>query len=264
MIKIYTVAENRPDFIDLQMRMLKKNLQEGFEFIVFNNAALAVNGPWYREINTTSAQCGAKVIDVTRDTELEAKYQVLEPTGPIFTRTGLYASPNVGCAYPFCWAWDKVVSKEKGSIFWSHSDVFLTRPIALSELLTRHPLWFIQQGRGEHIRYMWEAAVLADLSQLPEPATMNWWCGKVDGVPVDVGGQTHFYLRAHPEIAVGTFGTRLFDDDTTVSFSPPSYERFYVGQEPTFLHYRSGSNWNGRSNEYHTKKTEWLHRQLGV
>lgn len=266
MIKIYTFVSNRPDFINLQAYSFRKNLKEDWEFTVFNNAKLSGDS-YYDEINTQCKASGATVIDIPRDSALLDKCQGFETSIQILNPNGIYSIANVAHAYALCWAWKNVISKEKGPIAMIDSDVFLIQPIKLTDTLYPHQLCNISDGRARHgggppILYMWPTFVLADMAKLPEPETMNWWCGQIEGVPVDVGGQTHHYLQAHPELDVLNLRKVHFsEDDPTVTVRPANYDEFYLG-DSTVLHYRSGSNWNRKDNEYHRRKTEWLKKRI--
>jgi len=97
---------------------------------------------------------------------------------------------------------------------------------------------------------------------------MSWWCGSLFpdypgmlGVPVDCGGQTYHYLKAHPEVDVESIGAGNVLDDDVCQAHPANYGEFSIG-EARFLHYRGGSNWDSKPAEYHRLKTEWLKWRL--
>ncbi|MBU3940491.1 MAG: hypothetical protein KKH88_00995, partial [Nanoarchaeota archaeon] len=61
MIKIYTYADKRPDFIPYQFKSLKHFLTDEFEYIVFNNATNSFNR-W--KINNLCNKLGIKVYPI--------------------------------------------------------------------------------------------------------------------------------------------------------------------------------------------------------
>lgn len=264
MIKIYTFTSNREDLISLQMQSFRQHLKEDFEFIVFNNAKLSGHSS-YDGINKESRAQGATVIDIPRIQELVDRCQQLEFACSIFNPSGVYSIANVAHAYALCWAWENIISKERGPIAIVDSDVFLLHPLKLTDALYPHQLAGLHDGKphpdGTARMYMWPQLVLADMARLPEPETMNWWCGRVDGVPVDVGGQTYHYLQAHPNLDFFNFPRRHFPDCESCDFHPACYDEFYLNGA-TVLHYRSGSNWNYMSSDYHQKKTAWVKRRI--
>ena len=111
---------------------------------------------------------------------------------------------------------------------------------------------------------MHDALVWADIPKLPDVNTVCWCGGTINNVAVDGGGQTHHYLVAHPELNTLKFGCFYHQDEPETSFHPSDYEMFHVGDSPAFLHYRTGYNWNRRSDDYHAQKTEWLKRRLAL
>jgi hypothetical protein len=271
MIKIFTISNSRPDFIYLQNECFKKYLKEPFEFTVFNNTHLdAENHHRCMFIDKAIADAGAQDIPIQFDGDLAKRLQAKETSCSIFNGRGFYSNPNVANAYALCWAWENAISKVKGNICLLDSDVFLTTDIMLSSYLVSHDLCYIRQARPG-VEYIWNAFVLADLKKLPEPETLDWYCGQINGVPVDVSGQTSQYLLAHPEIPKNYIRPSYKEFDDAVSFSPADYETFWIGHphiadstKKFALHYRSGSNWNRRTQEYHEAKTIWLKKQLGL
>ena len=269
MIKIYTFATNRLDFIDLQLQSFHKHLKGSFDYTVFNNARYDITGGAdYDGIHRTCEHAGVRVIDIPRDMELVGRCQAIE-AGPVLAPSGQYANANVAHAYALRWAWENVISKEKGPILILDSDVFLVQPVDLEEALGSHQLLNIADGKprpaepDRPILYMWPTFVLANMDTLPDAETLNWWCGRIEDVPVDVGGQTYHYFQAHPDLDVVNLRHlhSYYLDESSCEVHPANYDEFYIG-ETIILHYRSGSNWNHQTAEFHRKKTEWLKRRI--
>lgn len=251
MIRIFTFAHRRPDFIPLQVESFEKYLRDDYDLTIFNNAALDRDRARHSEIDKICHDLGVSVVDVSRDPELVARCQKLESV-PLFDHDGEYSNPNIACAYPLCWAWEKIITNSSSPICIIDSDMFLTRSIRFTDYLQNHQLCFVPMTRPTGITYMWNALVLADLPKLPDARALNWWCGTVGDYSVDVGGQTHFYLKAHPELAIMEIISERVDDEKETG-----HELLWLGGIP-ILHYLRGSNWNNQSEEYHRKKTDWL------
>ena len=270
MIKIYTFAANRPDFIGFQLKSLHKNLQEPFDYTVFNNARYDITGGADSTgIHRAGKEAGIRVIDVEKTYDLLARCQALEPGGPVLNNIGLYANANVAHAYALCWAWENYISKETGPIAIFDSDVFLIQPTKLTDLLVSHEMVNISDGKprplepDRPILYMWPTFMLADLGKLPDKETLNWWCGRIEDVPVDVGGHTYDYFQAHPDLKVLNIRrlNSYYLDTSSCPVDPANYDEFYL-PDAVVLHYRSGSDWDHRGAEYHRKKTEWLKKRI--
>lgn len=258
MIKIFTFAAHRPDFIGLQLHSFRKYLRDDFEFVVFNNARFDNRGASYEAVRQACEREGVRSIDIEKDSAVLDKCQSTESSCTIFDGLGQYFNANVACAYPLCWAWEHVISKEQQPIAVFDSDLFMVQPISLLEALRGYDICGIPQHRpspdGGVIKYLWNAFFMVNLPSIPEPKNLNWYCGQVHGVPVDVGGQTSQYLNAHPEVRV----SELLSHHSLAE----NIDEFYVGGS-TLLHYRSGSNWNNMTSDYHQEKTKWLKRRIG-
>ena len=269
MLKIFSFASHRVDFIALQLHSFRKHLKEDFEFTVFNNSEFGnpVAGP-SAAIHEQGRQLGISVIDIPKNQDLINRCQAIELSCPLFDPQGRYSNANVAHSYALRWAWENVISKERGPIAIFDSDVFLIQPIKLTNELYPHVICNIPDGKthedGRVFHYMWPTFVLIDMARLPDPETLNWWCGRIEGTPVDVGGQTYHYFQAHPDLDVYNI-RRLFsyfiEGLESLNFQPPNYDEFYL-KGGTVLHYRSGSNWDHKSAEYHAKKTEWLKQRI--
>jgi hypothetical protein len=270
MIRIYTFAANRPDFIGLQLQSFHKNLREEFDYTVFNNARYDITGGSNPDtINKAGKDAGIRVIEVEKDAALLTDCQALEPGGPVLNGVGQYANANVAHAYALRWAWNNYISKETGPIVIMDSDVFLIQPINLSAVLSSFSMVRISDGKPRPVEpdrpilYMWPTLMLADMGNLPDKETLNWWCGRIEDVPVDVGGHTYYYFQAHPDLAIRDIRrvNSYYLDTSACPMQPPNYDEFYL-DDAIILHYRSGSDWDHKGVEYHRKKTEWLKKRI--
>lgn len=271
MIRIFTFASHRTDFIGLQLDSFRKHLRDEFEFVVFNNSKFDNQGDsLYNEIASTCSRLGVRCIDIQKDDNLIRRCQAIEKACTIFQWQGRYSNANVSHAYALCWAWENVMAQERQPIAIFDSDVFLIESISLEKGMAPYDICRIPDGRPRHgrepIRYMWPTFVLLNMATLPDPRLMFWYCGQVDGVPVDVAGQTHHYFEAHPELKVLNTPHTHFADSDRCPVGPADFDEFYLpvdGEPRTVFHYRSGSNWNHQSHEYHVRKTEWLKQRIG-
>ena len=73
MLKIYTFAHKRPDFLEIQLKSFQKNLEDDFEFIVFNNAIFDINKSDYNNINTWCKDNNIQCIDIENNKILSSK-----------------------------------------------------------------------------------------------------------------------------------------------------------------------------------------------
>jgi len=264
MLKIHAFTSNRPDLIELQMRSFKKYLQEDFTFTILNNSKFD-RMHQYAGTEDICRKWGIETHDVEKDQDLINRCNAIEKSCTVFNHRGSWSNPNCAGLYAACYVWEKYLIKEDGPVCLLHPDVFLEQPVKLTDYLQRSPLCFIPQSRpnlgGVH---MHDALVLADMPRVPDAQDINWWGSYVNGIATDIGGQTFFYLQAHPDLHPVFIQQFYKGDLPDVDFHPAEHEIFAVDDKPIALHYLRGSNWNYRSEEYHVKKTEWLKKRLNL
>jgi len=134
----------------------------------------------------------------------------------------------------------------------------------LEEHIENKDFMFIPYN-NQHLNFAWNALFLIN-KNCPDKDQINWWCGMVDGIPVDVGGYTSQYLKKHLDLKIGLIHSQYIQDDPSLDFHPSDYEfiKLTENSNKSILHYRSGSNWNNRTREYHQQKTAWLKNQIGL
>ena len=264
MIQIIAFTSNRPDFVELQIKSFRKYLQEEFTFTIANNSKFDRMHE-YAGIEDVCRKWRIPTFDVEKDQNLIDRCNAVEKSCAVFNNRGSWSNPNCAGCYACCYVWEKWIMKQTGNICLLHPDVFLDRPIVLSDYLKETPLTFIPQTRqGLGGIHMHDALVLADMNRLPDPEQIFWWGSLVNGIATDIGGQTFFYLKAHPDLKVTHIVPGYCQDDPTLDFHPSEYEEFSVNGKMIALHYFRGSNWNYREESYHQKKTAWLKRRLNL
>lgn len=193
-VVIYTTADKRPDFIELQHSTLKKHVQDSYEFVVLNNAIDSRSRR--KEISSTCQKLGIKCVQVKRD----KKYGVIGDT-KVFTWRGAFRNANVGTAYPLKWAWETICEENKDNlVVIIDSDMFLSQDISFNRELGEKQASFMIQYRGPKnhrkdadVSYIWNGICIFNVSEIKKLKELNWDCGTVNGFAVDVGGFSHFW-----------------------------------------------------------------------
>lgn len=258
MIKIYTFSHKRPDFIEMQLKSFRKHIQDPFDFVIFNNAHFDLDRSQYDEIHKICKANNLTCLDIQKDPDLIKTIQSYNGENP-FNSQGTYANPGIACGYPLTWAWKHYISKTDNMTVIIDSDMFFMQSENITQALTEHDIIYMPQSRGK-IEYMWNGIVYLNLAKLPNKETLNWWCGFVEGEPVDVGGHTYYYLQKYKnQLKTASFVQHYVGEDPECDFSPANYEYFALKVDGrTIIHFRSGSFWDKKPPGYYEKKSRWL------
>ena len=288
MIKIFQVNDMNPELLPTQLESFKKYLQEDFEFVVVNGGMLSKDQSLSTEVTNVCRRLGIRVINIQRDSEIEALWaRTINPGEQLFGSHGRFIQGKGGHPFNYLmqWAWQHVVTKEKGQIAFVHTDVFLIEPIKFSDYLVEQPLCFVGRSEpntdtpeAERLFHMWEPLLFADVSKVPDPETINWFPARVHGTWMDTGAQTYFYLKQHPDLKYLNIAFVDHEDDPSTDFHPARYQFFYPeanGVSKKVLHYQSGSKWctdmpnywgftKEQSDTYHARKLTWARKMIGL
>jgi len=134
MINFYAFTSNRADFIGLQMQSFQKYLQEDFKFTIFNNSKFD-RLKEYAGIEDMCRKWQILTHDVEKDDDLIARCNAVEKSCTVFNNRGSWSNPNCAGCYACCYIWEKYIAKQTGNICLLHPDVFLDRPVLLSDYI---------------------------------------------------------------------------------------------------------------------------------
>jgi hypothetical protein len=256
-VLIITHAYNRPEFIEIQHQTFKKFLQDDYTFVVFNDAT---SPELCEKIQTSCTRLSIPCIKIPQE---------IHDRPYLHRRKGEnYHHPSVRTANVVQYSLDVLGFEHDGLVAIVDSDLFLIRPLSLTKLMEGYDLAGVPQKRGP-IDYIWNGIVFFNMNTLPERHTLNFNCGKVKGHAVDTAGHTYDYLHAHPNIKLLHLDTTYIGDDHAISprekelaevasflEKKPNNVEFFA--DYAFLHYRSGANWDRKSDDYHQTKKALL------
>lgn len=276
-VLIMTYAYNKAEFIEMQHRMLQKFFLDAYEFVVFSDAR---EEPHISEIRDTCARLGIRHISIPQEIHNQ-------PYLDRFVGEDRNA-PAVRNSNAVQYSLNTLGYDHEDIVMLLDSDLFLVKPFSAREYLKGFDLAGLSQSRA-HIEYLWIGMVFLDMRTLPNRRTINFNCGRIDGVGVDAGGYSYHYLKNNPGVSrqsIGYFSTDslrgLFCDDSGLEcllsddwmreqgFDKAQTEflraatnlEFFA--DKTFLHYRGGTNWDYRDENYHRSKMQALRIYLSA
>lgn len=253
----------QPFFIELQVKTFQKFLLDDYEFVVFNDAKTQ---DLENEINELCARYNIRCIRI--DPKIHQRpYLPREPEED-------YNHPSVRCVNAVQYSLDILGFDFPGLVIIMDSDMFPIQPISFSEFMKEYDLVGVAQSRSAGMKYIWTGFVMLNMPNLPNRRSINFNCGRVDGVSVDTGGHTHYYISEYEnQIRMRFLGCEIFADTVQayndghltenrkhliplINLSPEgNMETLLDGK---ILHYRGGSLWDPKPAEYYKKKNEDL------
>ena len=254
-VLIMTHSFNRPDFIEIQDKTFKKFLKDDYTFVVFNDA------PEEEVANQIIETCNRLNLPCIRIPQSihTAPYLQRWPGED-------YNHACVRCANVVQFSLDTVGFDHDGIVMIIDSDMFLVKEFCVQKFLNGFAIAGVSQSR-EHIKYIWNGLVFFNMQALSDKKTIDFNCGKIDEIEVDVGGQTHHYFKDHPEVILKQIDNQHYSSDFIVSETTHENVKYLLFRgcnnfefllKNSFFHYRGGGNWDNQSAEYHEEKTAVL------
>ncbi len=179
-VLIITHSFNRPDFIEIQDKTFKKFLKDDYTFVVFNDAPQEeISDKIIKTCNRLNVPC----IRIPQSIH-DAPYLERWPGED-------YHHPVVRCANVVQFSLDTLGFDYDGIVMIIDSDMFLIKEFCVQEFLNGFDIAGVLQSR-QHIKYIWNGLVFFNMQTLPDKKTIDFNCGKIDGIGVDVGGHTYY------------------------------------------------------------------------
>lgn len=265
-VLIITHSFNRPDFIEIHAKTFKALLKDEYEYVVFNDAS---NENIQQQIEQTCINLGIRC------------FRVPQNLHNIPGETSAGHRHMHGIKYSL----ESAGFEHDGIVALIDSDMFLIKPFSIEKYLAGYDIAGDLEGRKNdiiEIRHLSPMLVFMNMPSLPNKKTLNFDGGYIEGLGCDVGGHTYFYLKNNPSIKplffshihVGAWKAiincptctnmscnaciKLLKDrfdNVVIKFIQECPDDIEFFLNDTFLHYRSGSNWNHKPAEYHTAKT---------
>jgi hypothetical protein len=265
-ILIFTYAYNRPDFIEMQCKTFKKFLLDEYEFIVFNDATDPI------------------LFDGIADMCTRYEIQCISIPQSIHNRLGMDpGAPSVRNSDVVDYSLQEVGYNHNDIIVLMDSDLFLTKPLRIRDYMQGYALAGLHQQRDQY-SYLWIGLAFINMRILPDKSTLNFDCCALDGMQLDAGGRTYHYLSSHPELPIRYFSQcypediicdscKVQDrcclhrkkemseygfDQSLIRLVESGAREMDIFCNGSFVHYRGGTNWAGKSASYHQRKGQLL------
>jgi len=190
MVKIYTLADKRPDFIEMQIKSIRKYLTGDYEYIVIDNA---IDSPFRSKvIKEICSDLNVKYVKITLEDDLNNLSD-----GKKCYSGNAYVTPNTAHLYPMMWIFKKLI-QDKETSFVIDSDMFFLSKIDISEL-SKSDLLYMPQYRGS-FEYIAPSLLVLNTEGVDNFRDIDWDFVHTSNGATDVGGKTNDFLQRNSNI----------------------------------------------------------------
>lgn len=283
MIKIYSIHFNRPDFVHLQAKTLKRFLKDDYELIIVNNSN---DQNIFERISKSCSDERLREFVVSSN----------------ISRQAAQAYPGYHHSIAMNDVLEKEISKQEDICVILDGDVFLMGEYSFSERMKDCQMLGALQHRkgrywltpvviamkphllrdfddvnliGSHIYNTSPDDIMKDSSHYPRLINGSYMfdCPVCNGlvnndpefhIPLDTGGNLYMYLKSHPEVKVKKAFSSSHLKSSNSHVLPEKFRERYTEDfafefyDSKFLHYCRSSNWDHKTDAYHTNKTRLL------
>lgn len=265
---IITTAVNSPDFILLQRALALKFCSHPFRFVVVNDCKpVGDNTNFFNDKLWLDVEEVCRRHDISHVRLPQELHRRRENVFPAAFRPSA-DDPASRAALAVQWALNEVGFQDFNFVMILDSDMFPIRVFSLEQMLGGNEIagvWQERAGGGifwrKRVRYLWNGILVVNAGVLPDKQNFSLECGRVDGVPTDVGGHLHHYFARNPDVRVqsihhlssGHWGrqdepewlpeaVRDFVRNDAKNVDGRYYAEIY---DDRFFHFRAGGNWDG-------------------
>jgi len=268
-IKVITTVASWPKALELQKLSLNKYMSEPFELIGVIDTPKD-SGPY----NLWDPDLRNKAIEIAEETcerIIVVPEEIHQDRSKLFKSTKELSGSNANlrASDSLQYAFNSEILNSKSKILILDNDMFPIIDFSWEEKMRKkfcRSVIHTSQSRFKKrsISYLWSGVMFIDASQMPYKEIWSFDCGKINGIKVDVSGNTYYWfekikknrleswfdpishlpsLQWNYSNLSGIFSDEIrkyiIEDKRNVNDN--YYTEFYDG---TFLHFRAGSNWN--------------------
>lgn len=279
-IRVVSVHCGNPDLITLQKKSLDAFMLEPFEYVVYDDSmnepdiSNYFTGNMTEKIKEAILTNGAEYRRIPHEIHKDRRCLFPHTIEP-FTQN---ANVRVSNIFQFMFR-DSVNFCSKARIMYMEADVFLTRPLNVTNYLkeSNASVAGVAQWRGIKslgfsfsITYIWNPILIFDLAKLPGPLDLNFDCGRVyiknseSSIDVldylDTSGHLYEWLhKRNPVIKFMSTGHMVDRKEAPFMTTVAAWKRqlsnttLHVGRvqvlDDLFIHFRNGGNWMSEGKE---------------
>jgi hypothetical protein len=270
---IYTTQFNIPEYINYQYKSINNFFKSDFKYIVINDAKI------YKDLtNFNQSKLCEKINNICNELNIECirfPQEYHKNRTILFPNTTEPTTENsvTRCADVVQFCINHFINNyNDGYLMILDADMFFINDFNIIHFMENYNISGILQKMG----YLWNGIIIFDpILNLNE---INFDCGYVNNEPVDVGGQTYFFMEKYKDIikykpiscSHYTYPQTYNNLNNKLKLLLSKYSKLREDKSAnkeiilnsTILHIRSGGNWDYRSKEFKYKELEIISSYL--
>lgn len=223
-VQIFTSVVNRPQFLELQVKLFSKFLENDYQFhVVYDNG---IDKKVLKEFENI-CQNNNLILHKADDSVI-------------------HKNPSTCVSKVVKWIYDELILKiyHDDICIIVDSDMFLIDKFNVENYILEYPIAGIPQYR-EHVKYISSQLIIFNMEEIIKiDKNIDFMDGTIENQHVDSGGATYYWIKKNninfKEISI-VYPTHFND----IELQDPSITNginFEIHGD-IFLHYRAGSNW---------------------
>jgi hypothetical protein len=270
-IDIITTVSAWPQALEAQRHLLNKYSKDSFNFIGVIDTSPTPNpwNLWDSKLRGNAEKIAQEFCDevIMMPEELHFNRREIFPS----TKVSKAKFSNERAADVLQFIFEKKILNSTIPSLILDSDMFPISTFSVIQLLDSNSIrGVIQKRKGRfsrEVKYYWNGILMFDPPNLHYLADFSFDCGKVRGLKVDTGGQSHWWIKKIEENGfeatlgyishLSSLNWRINDYE---AFIPEGIRKFILNDDrnqaekmyseiydQSFLHFRAGSNWREES-----------------
>jgi hypothetical protein len=270
---IYSTHFNMPEYIELQLKSLKKYFECEFKFIVINDAK---NYGDLTNFDQNNLEENINIICKKNNIEcVRFPQEFHNNRKEIFPNTTEikcdHPSARTSSAVQYC-VNHFVKNYNNGYLMILDADMFFINNFNIINFMEKYNISGIKQKMG----YLWNGICIFDsILNLKE---LNFDCGYVNDEPVDTGGQTYYFMKKYNDIinykpitcSHYTFEETFDKESDDIKKILLEYCKLREDKSANkeiilnnkILHIRSGGNWDYRTKKFKYKELDIIKKYI--
>ena len=278
-VKVITTVAAWPDALPTMKILLDRHLKEDFEFIAVIDTP-SKRGPynlWDETLREQAVQVAQKVCDsylvvpeiIHQNRRIQFP-QTSEPKGK---------NANTRAADTLQYAWNQLIKDSSTPVLILDSDMFPVKDFSILEKLHSNVLAGVYSTSPSKdgsvlIPWIWSGLLFVNPAKMPAKEIWSFDCGRINKVPVDVSGQTYYWLKSAESLGIklewlqhySSLRWNMIDIELKLPRDIVSFmesddrnvnNSFYCElYDETFIHFRAGSNWRRESAQIVNKRNK--------